>query len=166
VRRPDLVAALILVGPTTDPAAATMTGQVRRLLRDPPHEDWRQAPILARDLRDARPRRIIATLRHAVEDHIAPKLPGIGVPTLLVRGEFDPIAPAPWLDHAAGLLPDSQTLTIAAAHNVVTTAGPNLAAAVDALLRSNTDLHHHTATSPDAAVRPVTHAAAESESSR
>ncbi len=165
VRRPDLVAALILVGPTTDPAAATMTGQLRRLLRDLPHEDWRQVPILAKDLRDARPRRIIATLRHAVEDHIDTKLPRIGVPTLLVRGELDPIAPAPWLDHAAALVPDGHSLTLAAAHNVVTTAGPQLAAAVDTFLRSSAVLHH-TATIEGSAVRPDTHASAESESPR
>ncbi|MBE1486287.1 pimeloyl-ACP methyl ester carboxylesterase [Plantactinospora soyae] len=142
-RRPDLVAALILVSPTTDPAAATMTGQLRRLLRDLPREDWRQMPILARDLRDAGPRRIIATLRHAVEDHIDAKLPAISVPTLLVRGDRDPIAPARWVDHAVALTPNGHTLTIAAAHNVVTTAGPQLAAAVDTFLHSTADLGGH-----------------------
>ncbi|GAB3973700.1 alpha/beta fold hydrolase [Plantactinospora veratri] len=143
VRRPDLVATLILVGPTTDPTAATMTGQARRLLRDLPREDWRQTPILAKDLRDAGPRRIIATLRHAVKDHIDAKLPAISVPTLLVRGDRDPIAPARWVDHAAHLTPNGHTLTVAAAHNVVTTAGPRLAAAVDTFLHSGADLGGH-----------------------
>ncbi|MGW4465044.1 alpha/beta fold hydrolase [Micromonospora sp. NPDC004704] len=142
VRRPDLVAALILVGPTTDPTAATMTGQLRRLLRDLPREDWRQTPILARDLRDAGPRRIVATLRHAIEDHIDAKLPAISVPTLLVRGDLDPIAPARWVDQAVLLTPGGRTLTIAAAHNAVTTAGPKLAAAVDTFLHGDADLDH------------------------
>jgi pimeloyl-ACP methyl ester carboxylesterase len=131
LRRPDLVAALILVGPTTDPAAATARGQLGRLLRDLPHEDWRQTPILAADIRDAGPRRIVKTLRYAVTDHIDAKLPALRVPTLLIRGSRDRIAPQIWLDRAAGLIPGSRTLTVAgAAHNVVTTAGPETAAAV------------------------------------
>ena len=84
-RRPDLVAALILVGPTTDPAAASMPGQLRRLLWNLPFEDPRQAPILAADLRDAGVRRVIVTLRHAVRDRITAKLATLRVPALLVR---------------------------------------------------------------------------------
>ncbi len=166
VHRPDLVAALILVGPTTDPAAATLTGQLRRLLRDLAHEDWRQAPILAADLRDAGPRRVIRTLRHALDHHIDARLPAIRVPTLWVRGSLDPIAPAPWPDHAAALTPRGHTRTIdAAAHNVVATAGPQLATAVDTFLRRGADLHH-TATGPGRAGRPPTRTDTESESPR
>jgi pimeloyl-ACP methyl ester carboxylesterase len=131
LRRPDLVAALIMVGPTTDPAVATAWGQLGRLLRDLPHEDPRQVPILAADIRDAGPRRIVKTLRYAVNDHIDAKLPVLRVPTLLIRGSLDRIAPQTWLDRAAGLIPGSRTLTVDhAAHNVVTTAGPETAAAV------------------------------------
>jgi pimeloyl-ACP methyl ester carboxylesterase len=136
-RRPDLVEALILVGPTTDPTAATMWGQLRRLALDLLFEDWRQAPILLADIRDAGPRRILATLRHAVRDRIETKLPSIRVPTLLARGAHDRIAPRRWLSHAAALTPDARTHIIeGAAHNAVTTAGPQLAAAVDAFLGS------------------------------
>lgn len=135
VSRPDLVAALVLVGPTTDPAAATALAQIGRLLRDLPHEDWRQLPILGADIRDAGLRRIATTLRYAVRDRIDVKLPRLRVPTLLARGGLDRIAPQSWLDHAAALIPDSRTLVLdAAAHNAVTTAGPELAAAVDAFL--------------------------------
>ena len=141
-RRPDLVAALILVGPTTDPRAASIPAQLRRLIRTLPAEDWRQAPILRADIRDAGIRRVVATLRHAVTDRIDAKLPRIRVPTLLVRGAHDRIAPRSGLDRAAALVPDARTLVIAgAAHNAVTTAGPELAAAVDAFLpeRSRSD---------------------------
>jgi pimeloyl-ACP methyl ester carboxylesterase len=136
LRRPDLVAALILAGPTTDPAAATSRGQIGRLLRDLPHEDWRQTPIIAADIRDAGPRRIATTLRHAVNDHIETKLPALRVPTLLIRGRHDRIAPQAWLERAAALIPDAQTLTVdKAAHNAVTTAGPAIAGAVRDFLR-------------------------------
>ena len=141
LRRPDLVAALILVGPTTDPAAATARGQLGRLLRDLPHEDWRQTPILAADVRDAGPRRILRTLRYAVNDHIEAKLPALRVPTLLFRGSRDRIAPQAWLDRAAALIPGARTLTVdGAAHNVVTTAGPESAAAVTTFIDADVEI--------------------------
>ncbi|GIF37485.1 alpha/beta fold hydrolase [Actinoplanes xinjiangensis] len=134
-RRPDLVTSLVLVGPTTDPAAATSAAQLRRLARDLLHDDWRQTPILAADIRDAGPRRILRTLRHAVTDRIDAKLPTIRVPVLLVRGGLDPITPAAWLERAASITPYARTLTIdGAAHNAATTAGPRLAAAIHAHL--------------------------------
>ena len=138
LRRPDLIAALILVGPTTDPVAATARGQIGRLLRDLPHEDWRQAPILAADIRDAGPRRILQTLRYAVNDHVDAKLAALRVPALLIRGSRDRIAPQAWLDHAAGQIPGARTLTVdGAAHNVVTTAGPETANAVTTFIDSD-----------------------------
>jgi pimeloyl-ACP methyl ester carboxylesterase len=52
-----------------------------------------------------------------------------------MRGSRDRIAPQPWLDHLATLIPDATTLVLrGAAHNAVTTAGPELAAAVDQFL--------------------------------
>jgi pimeloyl-ACP methyl ester carboxylesterase len=134
-RRPDQVAALILVGPTTDPSAASIPARLRRLVRTLPAEDWRQAPILHADIRDAGVRRIVATLRYAVRDRFDAKLSRIRVPTLLVRGAHDRIAPQSWLDRAAALVPHAHTVVVeGAAHNAVTTAGPELAAAADAFL--------------------------------
>ncbi|MCM4081006.1 alpha/beta fold hydrolase [Paractinoplanes hotanensis] len=138
VRRPDLVGALILVGPTTDPAAATVWGQTRRLLRDLIHEDVRQAPILARDIREAGARRILTTLGYAVADDIYGKLPAIQAPALLLRGSRDPIAPQSWLERMAERLARVSVVTIdGAAHNVVTTAGAETAAAVRGFVESH-----------------------------
>jgi pimeloyl-ACP methyl ester carboxylesterase len=134
LRRPDLVASLVLTGPTTDPAAATSVGQARRFLRDLAHEDWRQTAVLAADIRDAGPRRILKTLRYAVTDDIDAKLPAIRVPTLFVRGAKDRIVPQSWLEHAAARVPGARTLVIeGAAHNVVATAGAETAAAAMSL---------------------------------
>jgi pimeloyl-ACP methyl ester carboxylesterase len=143
VRRPDLVGALVLAGPTTDPAAASAGAQIRRLLRDLPHEDVRQVPILARDVRDAGGRRILATLRHAVADDIYGKLAAIRVPVLLVRGSKDPIAPQAWLDRMAKSLPRATAVTIGgAAHNVVSTAGAETAAAIRGFVDSTPSTRH------------------------
>lgn len=142
-RRPDRVAALILVGPTTDPRAASVSAQLRRLIRTLPAEDWRQAPILYSDIRDAGVRRAITTLRYAVRDRIDTKLSRIRVPTLFVRGAHDRIAPQSWLDEAAALVPGARTVVMeGAAHNAVTTAGPDLAAVVDAFLAERSRTGH------------------------
>jgi pimeloyl-ACP methyl ester carboxylesterase len=135
VRAPRRVAALVLVGPTSDPAARSRTGQVARWLRSALHEDLRQAPILARDVRDAGPRRVAATLGHSVRNRIEEDLRRVRVPVLLLRGEHDRIAPPRWLAEAAALVPGSQVATVpGAAHNAITTAGPEVAAATVALL--------------------------------
>jgi pimeloyl-ACP methyl ester carboxylesterase len=75
-----------------------------------------------------------------VNDHIDVKLPTLRVPTLLIRGSLDRIAPQIWLERAAGPIPGARTLTVdRAAHNVVTTAGPETAAAVKTFTDSNVE---------------------------
>ncbi len=124
VRRPDLVAALVLVGPTVDPAAPTAAGQARRWLADLIAEDPRQARIIAADVRDAGPSRVLATLKLSVRHRIDLRLPLVQAPVLLLRGEHDPIAPSRWLEQAARLTPWAATGVVpAAAHNAITTAG-------------------------------------------
>jgi pimeloyl-ACP methyl ester carboxylesterase len=124
VRRPDLVFALVLVGPTVDPAAPTAAGQARRWLADLAWEDPRQARIIAQDVRDARPRRVLSTLRLSVRHRIDHRLPLVQAPVLFLRGEHDPIAPPRWLRQAASLTPQATTDVVpAAAHNAITTAG-------------------------------------------
>jgi pimeloyl-ACP methyl ester carboxylesterase len=142
VCRPDLLEALVLVGPTVDPAARSIAAQVGRLALDLLYEDWRQAPILLADVRDAGPRRILATLRLAVRDRIDAKLPAVRVPTLLMRGGHDRLVTSRWLAQAATLTSGAGTVTLApgtrmlagAAHNAMTTAGPQVAAAVSTFL--------------------------------
>ena len=163
-RRPELVGALVLIGPTVDPTGRGVAGLLLRWLRDLRWEDWRQVSILLADLRDAGPRRVAGTLRRAVRDRIDRRLPDVAVPVLLVRGARDPIAPAGWLtalrtvlgsdgvevDRArvsgaevdparvpgtVGIAGSAGTVTIAgAAHNVATTAGAEVAAAIEEFL--------------------------------
>ena len=136
VRRPELVAALILVGPTVDPAARSVPGQFGRWVRDVLLEDPREAMILAADVRDAGLRRVYRTLRHSVRHRIDPRLPRVAAPTLVLRGARDPIAPARWVTEAAALAPDGAAGTVPrAAHNAITTAGPAVAAQALAFVR-------------------------------
>lgn len=134
-RRPDLVSRLVLAGLCTDPAAATAWQQAGRLARSLPFEDPREAPILATDIWDAGPPRILRTVHHAVRDRVETKLPGLRVPVLLIRGRHDHVTPQDWQDHAAALIPDARAVTVdRAAHNVVATAGPQVGAAVRVFL--------------------------------
>ncbi len=129
VRRPDLVATLILDGPTVDPAAPTAGGQIRRWARDLLIEDPQQIPTILTDVRDAGPRRVLGTLRHSVGHHIDRRIPLVAAPILVLRGQYDPIAPAEWAAQAASLARDGRTAEVPrAAHNAVASAGSVLAA--------------------------------------
>jgi pimeloyl-ACP methyl ester carboxylesterase len=129
IRRPDLVASLVLVGPTVDPAAATSGAQIRRWAYDLLSEDPHQIPMIAADVRDAGPRRIVRTLRHAVSHHVERRIPLVSAPILVLRGEHDPIVPARWAAQATALARSGGTGVVpGAAHNAVTTAGTVVAA--------------------------------------
>jgi pimeloyl-ACP methyl ester carboxylesterase len=129
IRRPDLVASLVLVGPTADPAAPHPGAQIRRWVVDLLREDPQQIPVIAADVRDAGVPRILRTLRHSVRHHIERRIPLVAAPILVLRGQYDPIAPAEWAAQAAGLArAGSVEVVPGAAHNAVTTAGPAVAA--------------------------------------
>jgi pimeloyl-ACP methyl ester carboxylesterase len=110
----------VLSGPTVDPAAATATRQFLLGLRDLLHEDPFQLPILLRDVRDAGAARVWSTLRHALRDPITTKLPLVTVPTLVLRGELEPIVTPAWGRQVADLIPGGRLATIPASpHNCV-----------------------------------------------
>ena len=134
-RDPAVATALVLTGPTTDPDARSATRQVLRWLADAAREDPVQAPILLRDVRDAGPRRVLGTLRHAVRDRIEDKLPLVRVPTLVTRGGIEPIVPQRWAERAAALLPAGSLVTLPRSpHNSVYVAAEALTAAVEKFL--------------------------------
>ncbi|MCW3843455.1 alpha/beta hydrolase [Micromonospora yasonensis] len=134
-RRPDLVRALVLAGPTSDPAARSRRRQLGRLLVDSLSEAKLQVPILLRDLWDARPRRVFATLSHSVRNAIEADLVRVTAPALVLGGARDALVPAGWREQAARLLPDGRSITVpAAAHNIATTAPAQVADAIRTLL--------------------------------
>lgn len=52
-------------------------------------------------------------------------LPHLDVPVLLLRGERDPVAPQPWIERAASLLPDARTVVVPGAAHGVTYSHPD-----------------------------------------
>jgi pimeloyl-ACP methyl ester carboxylesterase len=135
IRQPDVLQGLVLVGPTVDPAARTMTRQILRWLRDTAREDPLQLPILFRDVRDAGLGRVAGTLAHAVRDPIERKLPLVKVPTLVTRGAKEPIVPMAWAQTASRLLPHGELAIVPASpHNANYSAADQLAELVLAFL--------------------------------
>ncbi len=144
--RPSAVAALVLASPTTDPAARSRTGLIRRWSADLFLEQPWQAPILARDVVDARPWRVLATVGHSARNAIEDDLRRVTVRPLVLGGALDPVAPLRWRAQVAALTGGVSVTIPAAAHNVLTTSPRRSAAAISAYLASGAAA---TATAPD-----------------
>ena len=119
VRHPSRLAAAVLIGLTIDPEARRMATQIGRLLKDIPREPPGLYWTAATDYLRAGFRRCLQTLRHALHDPVAEKLPQIRVPVLVTRGEQDPIVPQQWTWQAAGLIPQASLVTIPSAAHAV-----------------------------------------------
>ncbi len=124
VRHRTRLTAAVLVGPTIDPEARRMSTQIWRLLTDVPREAPGLYGIAMTDYFRAGVRRCLQTLRHALNDPIAEKLPALRVPVLIVRGEHDPIVPQRWTERAAELAPDASCVTIPGAAHAVNFSAP------------------------------------------
>ena len=105
VRYPGRVERTVLQGPTIDPLGRSVPRQVGRFLLDAPREPLSLFPIELLDLLSVGARRTWRTFRYALEDRIEEKLPYMRVPTLVVCGSRDPIAPQRWAKEATELLP-------------------------------------------------------------
>ena len=123
-RRPDLVARLILIGPTMDPAAHSILGQLWRGLRDIPHESPALWSIWIPDALRAGPWRALRTLHLGLRDDMVARLPDVTQPTLVVGGENDPIAPPPWVATIAEFLPNGRAIIIPHAPHAINYSAP------------------------------------------
>jgi pimeloyl-ACP methyl ester carboxylesterase len=112
VRRPELVQALVLAGPTIDRHARTASTQIVRWFRDWPGERPSLALAHLRDFAHAGLRRSLGTFRCTLADRIEHKLPLVRARTLVVRGTRDTIVPQSWAEEVARLLPDGELVLI------------------------------------------------------
>ena len=137
---PDRVSALVLVGPTTDPRAASWPGLVRRWLATGVHESPRQVPVLARQYARTTYSAMARALEVVRHDALLETLTGVDVPVLVLRGRHDRIAPADWIAEVASRGgPGSRHLTLpAGAHMVPFTHGQLVADAVATFLDERT----------------------------
>lgn len=124
VRHRGRVACAVLQGPTIDPAARTFGQQLWRWLRNTPGEASSQGLLIARDYLDCGIPRLLRTFRFALEDRIEERLPRMGMPTLVVRGERDRIVSQAWAETVARSLPNGRFVTIPGAAHTLNYAAP------------------------------------------
>ncbi|AUG28637.1 MULTISPECIES: alpha/beta fold hydrolase [Microbacterium] len=110
-RHPETVGRLVLVAPTVDRHHRRALRQLWRLGRDLWGESPKVLLLGAREYVRAGPhlrRKMRAMLAHRPE-HAFPR---IAAPTLVVRGEFDVVVPAPWFDEVVAAIPDARPFVI------------------------------------------------------
>jgi pimeloyl-ACP methyl ester carboxylesterase len=141
-RRPDLVAGLVLVGPTTDPRATTWPALAGRWLATARHEAPGQVPGLVRHYARTGPVAMLRTMDAARGEDVRTALREASRPVVVVRGPHDRICPEDWALQVAeagprGGSPRSAAVTLpAGAHMVPITHGPDLARVVERFLAS------------------------------
>lgn len=100
-RRPDLASALVLLGPTSDPAARSLGRTAARMLVAPAFERPGCAVRTAIDCRHAGLRVLTEEMRQMVAHRVEDILPRVGVPVRVVRGARDPLVSQAWAEDLA-----------------------------------------------------------------
>ncbi len=121
---PERVARLALAAPTVDDAGRSVPRELLRLLSDIPREPLSLIPVVARDYLRAGLGRILRTLRYALADRIEEKLPAIRVPTLVLRGERDPVVSERWSETCRRLLPAGRLAVVPGAGHALQWSSP------------------------------------------
>jgi pimeloyl-ACP methyl ester carboxylesterase len=101
-RHPEDDVRLVLMGPTVNPRERKGLVQAWRLTQDTTREP-----------------RYLRTLQYMLADRIEDRLPLCDVPTLVVRGERDPIVPREWAQQITDLLPDAKLIEIPRTPHIV-----------------------------------------------
>lgn len=116
---PELSSKLILLGPTVNKWERSRRRQAWRLLQDVLHEPLRVSLLIFGDYLRMGFGRYLRTSRSMIEDAIEETLAGSKMPTLIVRGQDDPIVPTKWVHSLAGYLQDARVVEIPHAPHVV-----------------------------------------------
>jgi 2-hydroxy-6-oxonona-2,4-dienedioate hydrolase len=128
VRHPALVEAAIMQGPTAPPRERTWLWQFIRWRQNGRYNPPSLEPITWGEYKKAGYLRVLRTFHHSLHDHLEDQIPHIQAPTLIVRGECDPICRASWARHLASLHPNGKLVEIPrVAHTLCYTAPAELA---------------------------------------
>lgn len=124
VRYPARVNTLILTAPTVDPHYHGLMPQFLRLVADGPLEDPRMLRPLLLGVFNGGLVRALRTFQDALSDPVPQKLPRVAIPTLVVRGDRDPVVSQRWVEEVVELLPHAQLQVLADAPHGVTYSTP------------------------------------------
>jgi pimeloyl-ACP methyl ester carboxylesterase len=131
------VAAVVLLGPTTDPRLRSARGLTRRWIATVLHEaPWQYPLVLAQWLRTG-PGAMVALWRSASPDRIDRRVARLAVPVTVVRGTADRLCPADWARTvAAAAGPDTWLVELPGAAHMTPQTRPAAIAAVLAVVLS------------------------------
>ena len=104
LRRPELVQRAMLMSPTMDLSARDRRVALARWVRELPYE-LPMLPLMLRDYARAGIRRAMHTFELALADEPEARLPRMTMPTLVLRGELDPIVTQQWAEQVTALIP-------------------------------------------------------------
>ena len=128
VAAPSRISGLVLVGPTTDPRAATWPRLAGRWLATARHEDPRQVPLLVRLYLRTGPGSMARAMDAARKERIEAALLGVRCRVLVLRGRHDRICSPGWGDVVAGAAATATTRSLAAGAHMVPITHPGLVA--------------------------------------
>ncbi|WP_308798361.1 alpha/beta hydrolase [Agromyces silvae] len=127
-QRPDLVGAVVLIGPTVNPRERTVAKQTLRFLQDISLTNPKVLAVGLKSYAEAGPGWYTANLRPMIEHRMERVLPRVAVPTLVVRAEHDAIVPRDWAREVARLLPAGRFIEVPGrGHETMVTAGAQVA---------------------------------------
>jgi pimeloyl-ACP methyl ester carboxylesterase len=120
VDHPEISDRFVLVGPTAEPGHRTFLRQAWRLLVDITRETPAVNAVVFTDylFRCGVPY-FLRQLPNLLEDRIEDRLPSIEAPTLVLRGDRDPIVPREWAKRVAELLPNGSFAEVSGPHVIM-----------------------------------------------
>ena len=118
VRHPAMVSHLVLIGDVTDPARASVLRQALDLARDTLKEPATGTFLVLGDYLRCGPRWYLATLRPMLAYRTDLRLREVSAPTLVVRGQDDPVSRHEWGVHLAAAAPLGRLLELPGRHLV------------------------------------------------
>ncbi|MGY1662675.1 alpha/beta fold hydrolase [Geodermatophilus sp. SYSU D00705] len=126
------VAAVVLLGPTTDPRLRTWPVLAGRWLRTAAREPWAQVPLVLAQWLHTGPRAMRRLWRVAAPDRIDVRLRGVRVPVTVVRGTRDRLCAHDWAATVAAAAPRGRLVELpGAAHMTVHTHPDEVAALIE-----------------------------------
>jgi 2-hydroxy-6-oxonona-2,4-dienedioate hydrolase len=108
LRHPARIHRAVLVGPTVDKYRRSAPQQILRTIAAAFHEEFSIIPRVLLDYTLAGIRRSFTALNHVLTHSIEDLLPLMEMPTLVIRGENDPLSPQDWVEEVVRLLPDGR----------------------------------------------------------
>lgn len=130
VAHPELVHALVLIGPTGDAGTVSWLGLVTRWLGSTIPESPRLIPVLAPQYAQTTFRSIARAAEAARRHDLPAVITRVRAPVVLVRCRHDQLCPAEWVERLAALTHGEARTLPTGSHMPVLTNGPELAALI------------------------------------